>query len=424
MKIKAIRARWVLDSRGDPTIEVDVALRNGYLGRASMPSGAIENGTAARELRDGDNYFCGRGVSRALNIIEYAIAPALLSMPADHQEAIDAKLVSLDGTGDKHAFGTNTILAVSLATAKAVANAYHVPFYRYVAHLAGNNYHELRLPMPMANIINGGLHAPNTIDIQEMMIIPVGAKDVYSGVRMITEVFHALGLVLHEHGHGTSLGDEGGYALHGLKRNEQALEILSSAVRRAGYRIGVDIAFALDCAASRLYKNGQYNLSLENRHLGYRGMCEWYGSLLDTYPIVSIEDPFSENAWREWSDFKVKHGGITQIIADDLVSTNARRLHKAIEYKACNALSIKPNQIGTLTDTIHVVKSAQNSGIQTILSARSADTEDTSLVHLAVGLNSVQIKLGSVARGERTAKYNELLRIAESLKTDALTSMR
>lgn len=423
MKIQTIRARWVLDSRGDPTIEVDVQLKNGAIGRASMPSGAIVSGASARELRDGDPYFCGRGVSKALNCIEYTIAPALYGMSADHQEAIDAKLCALDGSGNKHNLGTNTILAVSMAIAKAVAQSHHMPLYRYIAHLAGNNYASLRLPIPMANIMNGGMHASGGIDIQELMIIPISARDIHSGVRMITEVFHALKLVLTEQGFGTTLGDEGGYAPHALRQNELGLKSVVIAIERAGYKSGVDFAFALDIAASRLYKNGQYHFNSGKHTLGARGMTDWYDTLVQSYPIISIEDPYYEESWNDWCAFTSLKGSLLQIVADDLVSTNVRRLQKAITKHAANALIVKPNQVGTLTETIHITKVAQAAGWRVIVSHRSAETEDAFITHLAVGLNADQIKTGSVARGERTAKYNELLRIAESLRTDKLASV-
>ena len=416
MKIKTIRSRWVLDSRGDPTIEVDVVLSSGALGRASVPAGASIGKSEAAELRDTKGMFSGRGVSKALNNIEHRIAPALIGKPADHQEAIDAQLCALDGTSDKRRLGANATLAVSLATAKAAAQAKNVPFYRYIAQLAGT---KPSLPMPMFNLMNGGAHAVGTVDFQECMIIPKSATDIYTAIRMATEVYHQLKVLLVNKGFSTALGDEGGFAPQGLRYTTVMFDLVIKAITNAGYKAGEDVVLAIDVAASELYKRGRYHLAQEGHELGARGMTSWYDTLLESYPIVSIEDPFDQDAWADWRDFTKNHIGI-QIVADDLVTTNGQRLNRAVRYEAANTLLVKPNQIGTLTETIHTTKAAQAAGWRTIVSHRSGETEDTTIAHLAVGLGCGQIKAGSVARGERTAKYNELLRIAESLGSDRL----
>lgn len=416
MKIKTIRSRWVLDSRGDPTIEVDVVLRSGAMGRASVPAGVSIGVSEAKELRDTSDLFHGRGVSRALNAIEHRIAPALIGKVADNQEAIDAQLCSLDGTSNKRQLGSNALLAVSLATAKATAQAQGIPLYRYISQLAGT---KPNLPVPMFNLFNGGHHASGTVDFQEYMIIPKGATDIYTAIRMATEVYGRLKMILESKRLSTALGDEGGFAPYNLHHTTMILDLMTKAIAQAGYDVGKDIVLAIDVAASELYKRGRYHLVQEGHELGARGMSNWYDTLLDAYPIVSIEDPFDQDAWADWHTFTKRHPTI-QIVADDLVTTNEQRLYRAIKAKAANTLLVKPNQIGTLTETIHVAKAAQAAGWRTIVSHRSGETEDTTIAHLAVGLGCGQIKAGSVARGERTAKYNELLRIAESLRSDKL----
>lgn len=420
MKITNIHGRWVLDSRGEPTIEVDVTLWGGAFGRASVPSGVAIGRSEASELRDNVRPFGGMGVSRALNGIEYTIKPKLVGMNADDQERIDAVLCALDGTSDKHNLGSNAILAVSLAIAKAVAQHHSMPLYRYFAHLSGHR--ELSLPVPQINIISGGLHAVHSIDAQEVMIIPVGAHDVHTAVRMSSEIFQHLKHILSKNKISGGLGDEGGFSVSGIASLRRALDFLLAAIASAGYKPGRDIAIALDIAASQIYRDGQYHFLKERKNLSVEELNSWYIELLESYPIVSIEDPFDQEAWNDWTAFTKKHTKL-QVVADDLITTNERRLHRALREKAANAILIKPSHIGTLTETVHVTKLAQQHGLQTIIASRAGDTEDATIAHLAVGLKTGQLKAGSVARGERTAKYNELLRISESLKSDLLTSV-
>lgn len=417
MKIQTIRSRWVLDSRGDPTIEVDVILKSGAVGRASVPAGLSIGQAEARELRDGVHHFGGKGVSVALNAIEFVIKPALLHCEADHQELIDARLIALDGTKDKHVLGANTMLAVSFAVAKAVARARSVPLYRHLAQLADNK--NLALPIPMINVINGGMHAQGSIDVEECLIIPVGAKNIHTAIRMSTEIFHVLGVSLARYGYATGLGDEGGFAPWGMRTTAEALEAIVDATRAAGYKPGLDVALGLNIAASQLYHGQTYQFTQEKKQRSPKGMNLWYGALLKKYPIVSIEDLFDQEAWMDWQHFTQQNSGL-QIVGGDLVATNERRLHRAIRLGASNTLIIKPNQIGTLTEAIHAAQIAKRSGWNIIVASRSGETEDIAIVHLAVGLGAGQIKIGAVARGEHTAKYNELLRIAESMKTDQL----
>lgn len=419
MKIKLIRSRWVLDSRGVPTVEVDVLLANGAMGRASVPSGASVGKAEATELRDSRSHFFSKGVSKALNNIEHVIAPVLIGKNADNQESIDALLCAIDGTADKKRLGANAILAVSTAVAKAAAQAHGIPLYRYVAHLSDS---KPCLPVPMFNILNGGAHATGVIDCQEIMIIPVGAKDIYTAVRMGAEIYHELGNILMGKRLNNTVGDEGGFAPFGVEHLTYALDLVMRAVERAGYKAGKDIKIGLDVAASQLYRHGRYMLHNEHHELGARGMTLWYDELLKRYPIVSIEDPFDEDSWGDWRSFGATHQKL-QIVADDLVTTNEKRLAKAIKCAAANTLLVKPNQVGTVTQTIHAAKAAQAAGWRVIVSHRSGETEDTAIAHIAVGLGCGQFKSGAPARGERTAKYNELLRISESLKSDALATV-
>lgn len=418
MKIKAIRSRWVLDSRGEPTVEVDVTLSSGAFGRASVPSGMSVGKAEAHELRDSGKQFNGKGVSKALNAIEHRISPVLIGMDASDQEAIDAQLCRLDGTINKHRLGSNSLLAVSMATAKAAAQNHNMPFYRYIAKLADSKH--LGIPMPMVNIINGGVHADHSSDIQEFMVIPHKATDIHSAIRISTEIYHALGVVFKHRNMPVSIGDEGGYVMHGCKDNSLGIDLIQKAVIDAGYVFGEDIVLGLDMAASHLFRVGRYHMAAEHREIGARGLRDWYANLLESYPIVSIEDPFDEESWADWQLFTGLHGDSIYVVADDLTATNQRRLHRAINKHAANTLLIKPNQIGTLTETIHATKMAQSAGWRTIMSHRSGDTEDTAIAHLAVGLGVDAIKIGSVARGEHTAKYNELLRISESLGSNQI----
>jgi len=420
MTIEKIHSRWVVDSRGNPTVEVDVTIRGGYVGRASVPSGVSVAISEAAELRDQSRRFGGKGVSKALNIIEHTIAPVVIGMAADNQEELDARLCSLDGTKDKSHLGSNTILGVSMATAKAVALSRRVPFYRYVAHLAGHN--KLELPMPLVNVLDGGAHAFNSTDIQEFMIIPRSAHDIHSAIRISMEIFHELGCLLKDKGLAVSVGDEGGWAPFKISSNNQALVYIMQAIEKAGYRAGEDVVIALDFAASQLYKNGRYDLKLDKKQLGARAMMDWYQKLIDDFPIVSLEDPLREEAWGDWQALNKRLQNKMQLVGDDLIATNEHRLLKAIQLRAANTVLIKPNQIGTLTETIHAAALAKANGWRTIIAGRAGETEDTSIAHLAVGLKVGQIKAGSVSRGERTAKYNELLRICESLRSEKITS--
>jgi enolase len=418
MKIEKVRSRWVLDSQGNPTVEVDVVLCGGIFGRAAAPAGVTVGLTEAAELRDNSRRFGGKGVSKALNIIEHAIAPIIKGFEVDDQEGLDVKLCSLDGTNDKSRYGSNAILAVSLAAARAAAQAQQVPFYRYVARLA--DHKKLLLPMPMFNIINGGAHADNSTDVQEYMIIPKCAHDIHSAVRIGTEIFHELGKILKAKNFSSALGAEGGYVPWHIKSNTLPLDMMIKAIWRAGYDPGQDIVLGLDISASQLYKNGRYSFACEKKELGAKALTSWYAELIEDYPLASIEDPFFEEAWADWSNLTSQFGSQIQIVGDDLITTNLHRLQTAITKKAANTLLVKPNQIGTLTETIQTVKAAQAAGWRTIMAHRAGETEDNAIAHLAVGLNCGQIKAGCVASGERTAKYNELLRISESLQNDGL----
>lgn len=420
MKVKTIRTRWVLDSRGDPTVEVDVILNNGALGRASAPAGVSIGQAEAHELRDNVKHFGGRGVSSALNTIEFLIKPALIDCQADNQESIDAKLIALDGSKDKHVLGSNATIAVSLAVAKAVASSYKVPLYKYIADLSSVNV--TSLPVPLVDVINGGLHARGSLDIEEIAIIPVGARNIYTAIKMSTEIFHSLGLILTNSGFATGLGDEGGYAPWGMQTTKEALDSIIKAVMAAGYKPNEDIKIGLDVAASQLFHKSSYHFSQERKNHSTHGLGVWYDSIINKYPIISIEDPYDQEAWADWQFFTAQHPDM-QILGDEFLATNVKRLRRAIRLKAANTLLVKPNQAGTLTETIHAAQIAKKAGWRVVVANRSGETEDTSIVHLAVGLGAGQIKIGAVARGEHTAKYNELLRIAESLKTDRLANV-
>lgn len=420
MKITSLRCRWVLDSRGDPTIEVDVTLRGGGFGRASVPSGASFARAEASQLRDGVRPFGGMGVSRALNGIEYVIKPKILGMNADDQERIDATLCAIDGTNSKKNLGSNAILAVSLAVAKAAANQHATPFYRYIAHLAGHR--NLGIPMPLVNIVNGGMHAAQGSDMQEIMLLPVGAYDIQTAIRMSTEIFHQFKKILMRNAVTIGYGDEGGFSLSKQTKTRRSLDYVLAAVAAAGYKPGQDVVVGIDMAASRLYKEGRYRLASEHAELTSADLFDWYSALVADYPIALIEDPFDQEAWADWTSFTDRNPKI-QVVADDLIATNIRRFHKAQQQKSANTIVIKPSHIGTLTETIHAAVSAQRHGWHVIIAQRAAETEDATIAHLAVGLKAEQLKAGSVTRGERTAKYNELLRISESMKSGKLLSM-
>lgn len=419
MQIKSIHARQILDSRGNPTVEADVLLDNGALGRAAVPSGASTGIHEALELRDKDaGVYGGKGVLKAVANVNGEIAKALQGQNAAEQREIDRIMLELDGTPNKSRLGANAILAVSLATAKAAAAGQHKPLYRYVQELGGES--TLTMPVPMMNIINGGAHTGwQSTDLQEFMVMPVGASSFSEALRMGTEIFHALGKVLKANGYGTTVGDEGGYAPQ-VKGNREALDLVSQAVEQAGYRLGDDIMFSLDAAASELYKDGSYTLRIENRSLTSDEMVDWVAALAKDYPIASIEDGLDQEDWAAWTKLTAQIGSKTQIVGDDLFVTNTEFLQRGIDQQAANAILVKVNQIGSLSETIDAVTMAKQAGWKAVISHRSGETEDTTIAHLVVGLATGQIKTGSLSRSDRVAKYNELLRIAEELGDQAI----
>ena len=412
MNIKSVKARQIIDSRGNPTVEADVTLDSGATGRAGVPSGASTGTHEALELRDKTGAYGGLGVMNAVNNINNIIVHEIVGTPSD-QVSVDNMLKTLDGTPNKSKLGANAILAVSLAVAKASAVAQNVPLYKYVSALAGNT--KPTMPTPMINIINGGKHASGSTDIQEFMIMPIGAKTFGEAVQMGAEVFHALGQVLKDKGYSNLVGDEGGYAPSVKAGNREALDLIVEAIKRAKYTPGKDVVLALDVAASELFKDGKYILATEQKQLSSDEMIEWYKQLISNYPIVSIEDGLDQEDWAGWQKMTTTLGDKIQLVGDDLLVTNTAFLKRAIDEKAATAILIKPNQIGTLSETIEAVIMAKAAGWRTILSHRSGETEDTTIAHLAVGLATGYIKTGSVCRGERTAKYNELIRIEETL---------
>lgn len=411
--ITRITGRQILDSRGNPTVEADVYLQSGAMGRAAVPSGASTGAGEALELRDGGSAFGGKGVMKAVAAINERINPLLVEKDASDQAAIDQAMIELDGTENKAELGANAILAVSLAVAKAVANHRVMPLHQYIAEMTGTTNQSL--PLPMMNIMNGGKHAAGSSDVQEYMIIPLSASTFGDAIRMGTEVFHALAKVLKEAGYGTTVGDEGGYAPAVKNGNREPLELVSQAVAKAGYELGTDIALALDVASSELFENGEYNLATEGKRVSSGELIDWYEALASEFPIVSIEDGLDENDWTNWAELTTRIGDKIQLVGDDLLVTNTKLLERAISEKAANAILIKPNQIGSLTETIKAVQMAQKAGWNTVMSHRSGETEDTTIAHLAVGLGCGQIKTGSLSRTDRVAKYNELLRIAEAM---------
>jgi len=409
-KIISIRAREILDSRGNPTVEVDVLLEGGVLGRAGVPSGASTGAHEALELRDGDaSRFLGKGVTRAVAHVNEVIAPVLVGMDALDQAGIDRKLCELDGTPNKSRLGANAILGVSLAVAKASAASLSLPLFRY---LGGASRREL--PVPLMNVINGGLHADNTLDIQEFMIVPLGAPTFSEALRMGTETFQHLKKLLQERGLSTTVGDEGGFAPN-LPTNADALDLLLQAIERAGYEPGKDIALAVDVAASNLYHEGRYRFPGENVERDREGMVAYLEGLLDRYPVVSIEDGLHEDDWEGWEMLTRHLGGRVQLVGDDLFVTNVDRLQRGIRQGVANAILIKPNQIGTISETLAAVELAKRAGYGVIISHRSGETEDPAIADLAVATNAGQIKTGAPSRGERVVKYNQLLRIEEAL---------
>ena len=406
-------ARQILDSRGNPTVEADVALADGSVGRAAAPSGASTGTNEALELRDGGKAWGGLGVTKAVENVTGLIARALVGRESAPR-AIDQTLIELDGTSSKSRLGANATLAVSLATAKATAASSQTPLWRYINAL-DEDHPDITLPLPMMNIINGGKHAAGSTDIQEFMIMPVGANSMISAIQMGAEIFHALGKVLKKLEYSTTIGDEGGYAPAVKQGNIEALSLIAEAVSQAGYTLGKDIKLALDVAASELRFGKHYRLNVEDQALTSLQMIDFLGGLADRYPIVSIEDGLSEDDWAGWAKLTERLGDRIQLVGDDLLVTNTKFLEKGIKTKAANAILVKPNQIGTLTETIAAVQMARRAGWHTIISHRSGETEDTTIAHLSVGLGAGQIKTGSLSRTDRTAKYNELLRIEEEL---------
>ena len=422
LEISGIKARQVLDSRGNPTVEAEVLLSNGAFGRATVPSGASTGAGEALELRDKDpSKFGGKGVLKAVWNVNSKISDVLVGNTSD-PAVVDHIMLDLDGTDNKSNLGANAILAVSLANAKANARALRLPFYQYIAELAGTS-DQMSIPMPMMNVMNGGMHASWATDFQEYMIIPRSAGNIADAVRMGAEVFHVLSSILKERGYPTTVGDEGGYGPRVRDGNNEPLECIKLAAERAGYKFGEDIAVAMDIAASEFYDNtpadppydhGHYVLKTNGDWKTAEDMVNWYSWIIDNYPVVSIEDGLAESDWPSWRLLTKRLGKRIQIVGDDLFVTNTKLLARGIKDGAANAILIKPNQIGTLTETIEAVLMAQGAGFATVMSHRSGETEDTSIAHLAVGLGTGQIKTGSLSRSERIAKYNELIRIAES----------
>ncbi len=411
-----IYAREILDSRGNPTVEVEVALETGVIGRAAVPSGASTGEREALELRDGDKgRYLGKGVLKAVEHVNEVIAAELIGWEASDQIGIDRKLLALDGTDFKSKLGANALLGVSMASAKAAAEDAGLPLYQYIG---GANAKEL--PVPMMNILNGGEHADNNVDIQEFMIMPVGAESFKEALRMGAEIFHALKKVLKNKGYNTSVGDEGGFAPN-LKSNEEALQVIMEAIKAAGYKAGEDILLALDVAASEIYKDGQYNFANETQPIKTAAeTIAFYEDLVDRYPIISIEDGLAENDWDGWKLMTEKLGNKIQVMGDDLFVTNTKILKEGIDKGIANSILIKVNQIGTLTETLEAIEMAKRAGYTAVVSHRSGETEDTTIADLAVATNAGQIKTGSLCRTDRVCKYNQLLRIEDELDDTAV----
>ena len=409
-----VHARQILDSRGNPTVEVDVVTENGILGRAAVPSGASTGEHEAVELRDGGDTYMGKGVSKAVENVNTVLAQELMGVSVFEQNAIDNLMIQLDGTPNKSVLGANAILGVSLAVAKAAANELNMPLYRYVGGVSANT-----LPVPMMNIINGGSHSDAPIAFQEFMVMPVKAKNFTHAMQMGTEIFHNLKKVLHDRGLSTAVGDEGGFAPNLEGGTEDALDSIKVAVEKAGYRFGDDVKIALDCAAAEFYKDGKYDYTIFEGDSGKvrtsAEQAEYLAELASKYPIISIEDGMDENDWDGWKLLTDKIGDKVQLVGDDLFVTNVERLSRGIENGIANSILIKVNQIGTLTETISAVNMAHNAGYTSVMSHRSGETEDNTIADLAVALNTGQIKTGSASRSDRMAKYNQLLRIEEEL---------
>jgi len=418
-QIADIKAREVLDSRGNPTVEADVILTSGIVGSACAPSGASTGSREALELRDGDkSRYLGKGVLKAVAAVNGSIRDALIGMDAADQRELDDKMLALDGTDNKANLGANAILAVSLAAAKAAAADKGIPLYAHIAELNGTAG-QFSMPVPMMNILNGGEHADNNVDIQEFMVQPVGATSFADALRCGAEIFHALKQVLKARGLNTAVGDEGGFAPN-LGSNEEALVVIKEAVSAAGYELGRDVTLALDCAASEFYRNGKYDLSGEGKVFDAEGFGDFLAALTETYPIVSIEDGLDESDWEGWAYLTKKIGAKVQLVGDDLFVTNTKILKEGIDKGIANSILIKFNQIGSLSETLDAIRMAKEAGYTAVISHRSGETEDTTIADLAVGTAAGQIKTGSLCRSDRVAKYNRLLRIAEELGDQAV----
>jgi enolase len=411
--IAKIIAREIIDSRGNPTVEADVTLSNGVVGRAAVPSGASTGAREAIELRDGATRYLGKGVQTAVANVNGEIAQAIVGMDANDQAALDAKLIELDGTDNKARLGANALLAASLAVAHAAANDAGVGLYQY---LGGET--QYKMPVPMMNIINGGSHADNSVDMQEFMILPVGATSLAEAVRFGAEVFHTLKKVLTEKGLNTAVGDEGGFAPD-LSSNEEAIEVILEAITRAGYEPGKDICLGLDCASSEYYKNGKYELASEGKSFDAAEMVDFLEAWVDKYPIISIEDGLDEADWDGWKLLTERLGNKVQLVGDDLFVTNPSIFKEGIDKNIANSILIKLNQIGTLSETLEAIRMAQAAGYTAVISHRSGETEDVTIADLAVATNAGQIKTGSLSRSDRVAKYNQLLRIEQELGDNA-----
>jgi enolase 1/2/3 len=408
--IEEIVAREVLDSRGNPTVEVDVRIESGDVGRAIVPSGASTGAHEALELRDGDKRrYGGKGVQKAVENVNTTIAEALVGLDAADQIGIEQELIRLDGTETKSALGANAILGVSLACAKASATALGLPLYRYIGGVYAHT-----LPVPMMNILNGGKHAQNSTDFQEFMVMPVGAETFHEALRWGSEIYQSLKQVLHDRGQGTNVGDEGGFA-PSLPTNESALEVIMEAIQRAGYTPGEQVMLAMDPASTEIYSDGKYHLARENRSLSSAEMVDYWANIADRYPLISLEDGLAEDDWEGWKLLRERIGDRVQLVGDDLLVTNVTRLARAIDERAANSILIKLNQIGSLTETLSAIQMAQRAGWTAIVSHRSGETEDVTIADLVVATNAGQIKTGAPARTDRVAKYNQLLRIEQEL---------
>jgi enolase len=415
MQIRQIQAQEILDSRGNPTVETKITLDNGISASAAVPSGASTGTHEALELRDGDeNRYLGKGVLKAVANVNNVIAPELIGMDVTNQKALDEKMIELDGTSHKTKLGANAILSVSMAAAKAAAQVKEMPLYAYISTLFDKKPETYTIPLPMMNVLNGGKHALGSADMQEFMIMPIGAPNFQEALRWGSEIFHILGKILKEQGQQTTVGDEGGYAPR-LDSNEAPLQLIVEAIKKAGYEPGKDVAIAMDPAASEFYKDGKYNLAIEGKKLTSEELVDRYTEWVEKYPIVSIEDGHAEDDWQGFKLMVEKLGDKIQIVGDDLFVTNPERLKKGIEEKATNSILIKLNQIGTVTETVQTVQIAYDAGMTAVVSHRSGETEDTFIADFVVGAGTGQIKSGSASRSERIAKYNQLMRIEREL---------